>query len=189
MTPSSNALCSRLNCGAPQLAVGVGAEDLGETTYDELDRRMAKWKLNYPEAPIHPVATKGGIGHFLATHADETVQLTVIGDRDVDQIAYLVWPDCHPEAQHGERSVMFTERGSGAAGVLYRGGPTGYRLALVAPGLAEELSPFEGPVTISPHPPPCLREQDAIERMNLLGVPFLFFIDAAFGRISVLYRR
>lgn len=84
---------------------------------------------------------------------------------------------------------LFTEKGSGAAGVLYRGGPTGYRLALVAPGLADELRPFEGPVTISPHPPPCLREQDAIERMGLLGVPFLFFIDAAFGRVSVLYRR
>ncbi len=91
---------------APLLAVGVWAEDLGEATYDELDHRVAKWKLNYPKVPIHPVATKGGIGQFLASHEDDTVQLAVIGERDVDQIAYLVWPDSHPDAQHGERSVM-----------------------------------------------------------------------------------
>lgn len=91
---------------APLLAVGVWAEDLGETSYDELDRHMAKWKLRYPDVAIHPVATKGGIGQFLASHTDESVQLAVIGEEDVDQIAYLVWPDCHPDAQRGERSVL-----------------------------------------------------------------------------------
>ena len=72
------------------LAVGVWAEDLGETTYDELDRRMEKWKLRYPGVHIHPVATRGSIGQFLAGHADESVQLAVLGESDVDQIAYLV---------------------------------------------------------------------------------------------------
>lgn len=91
---------------APVLAVGVWAEDLGEISYDELDRRMATWKLRYPDVPVHLVATAGGIGQFLASHADESVQLAVIGEDDVDQIAYLVWPECHPEAQNGERSVL-----------------------------------------------------------------------------------
>ncbi|CAN5750020.1 universal stress protein [soil metagenome] len=95
---------------APVLAVEVWAEDLSETTYDELDRRMSKWKLRFPDVPIHPVATTGGIGHFLAGHAEESIQLAVIGEHDIDQIAYLVWPDCHPESQHGERSVLVIPR-------------------------------------------------------------------------------
>jgi nucleotide-binding universal stress UspA family protein len=91
---------------APVLAVGVGAEDLGEISYDELDRHMEKWKLRYPDVHIHPVATRGSIGQFLAGHADESVQLAVLGENDVDQIAYLVWPQSHTDAQHGERSVL-----------------------------------------------------------------------------------
>ncbi|KRE33655.1 integrase [Mycobacterium sp. Soil538] len=84
---------------------------------------------------------------------------------------------------------LFTEKGSGTVGVLYRSEPTGYRLALVAPSVADELAPFSHAVTVSPHPPPCLREQDAPERLRLLGLPFLFFIDAAAGRAGVLYHR
>jgi nucleotide-binding universal stress UspA family protein len=91
---------------APVLAVEVWAEDLGETTYDELDRRMEKWKLRYPDVHIHPVATRGSIGQFLASHADDSVQLAVLGEGDVDQIAYLVWPQSLTNAQHGERSVL-----------------------------------------------------------------------------------
>jgi hypothetical protein len=84
---------------------------------------------------------------------------------------------------------LFTEKGTGAAGVLYRAGATGYRLALVAPALAEQVGPHTLPVTVSQHPAPCLTEQEAISRLGLLGLPFLFFIDAAPGRASVLYHR
>ncbi len=84
---------------------------------------------------------------------------------------------------------LFTEKNSGVVGVLYRSGSTGYRLALVAPSMADQLAPFSHAVTVSPHPPPCLREQDAPERLRLLGLPFLFFIDAAAGRAGVLYHR
>ena len=37
---------------------------------------------------------------------------------------------------------LFTEIGTGTAGVLYRAGATGYRLALVAPGLADQVEPI-----------------------------------------------
>jgi ribosome-associated translation inhibitor RaiA len=84
---------------------------------------------------------------------------------------------------------LFTEKGTGTAGVLYRAGATGYRLALVAPALADQLSPYALPVTISRHPVPCLTEEEAANRLGLLGLPFLFFIDAAQGRASVLYHR
>jgi hypothetical protein len=84
---------------------------------------------------------------------------------------------------------LFTEKGTAAAGVLYRGGPTGYRLALVMPASSEQLAPFELPLTISSQPAPCLTVEQATERLGLLGLPFLFFIDAAQGRASMLYHR
>lgn len=84
---------------------------------------------------------------------------------------------------------LFNEEGTGSAGVIYRADPTGYRVALVAPADADQLSPFELPVTISPHPAPCITVEQATERLGLLGLPFLFFIDAAEGRASVLYHR
>jgi Sigma 54 modulation/S30EA ribosomal protein C terminus len=84
---------------------------------------------------------------------------------------------------------LFTEKGTAFAGVLYRGGPTGYRLALVTPASPEQLAPFELPLTISSQPAPCHTVEQATERLGLLGLPFLFFIDAAQGRASVLYHR
>lgn len=84
---------------------------------------------------------------------------------------------------------LFTEQGTGTAAVLYRNGATGYRLALVAPALADQLSPYELPVTISRQPVPCLTEEEAADRLGLLGWAFLFFVDAAQGRAGVLYHR
>ena len=82
---------------------------------------------------------------------------------------------------------LFTERGTGIASVLYRAGPTGYRLAQVIPPSPEQLAPFELPLTISAQPTPCITVEQATECLGLLGLPFLFFIDAAQGRASVLY--
>ena len=83
---------------------------------------------------------------------------------------------------------LFTEKGTGMASVIYRDGD-GYRVAQVAPVPAEELAPFELPVTLSSAPPPCITVEQATERLGLLGLSFLFFIDAAQGRAGVLYRR
>jgi ribosome-associated translation inhibitor RaiA len=84
---------------------------------------------------------------------------------------------------------LFTERGTGTAAVVYRAAPAGYRLALVAPGLAGQVSPHALPVASSRQPVPCLTEEEAADRLNLLGLPFLFYVDAAQGRASVLYHR
>ena len=84
---------------------------------------------------------------------------------------------------------LFTEKGTGFASVLYRAGPTGYRLAQVMAVSSDQLTPFELPLTISPQPIPCLTLAQATDRIDLLGLPFLFFIDAAEGRASVLYHR
>jgi hypothetical protein len=84
---------------------------------------------------------------------------------------------------------LFTEAGTKIASVLYREGPTGFRLAQVVPPLEEELAPFELPLTVSAQPAPCITVEQAIERLGLLDLPFLFFIDAAEGRAGVLYHR
>ena len=84
---------------------------------------------------------------------------------------------------------LFIEKGTAASAVLYRGGPTGYRAALVAPALSNQLSPFGRHVTISPQPAPCLTESEAAHRLGLLGLPFLFYIDADHGCASILYHR
>ncbi|OBH30207.1 integrase [Mycobacterium sp. E342] len=84
---------------------------------------------------------------------------------------------------------LFTEKGTGIAGVLYRAGPTGYRLALAAPALAGQVSEHALPVTFSRQPLPCLTEEGAADRLATLGLPFLFFIHADYGCASVLYLR
>lgn len=84
---------------------------------------------------------------------------------------------------------LFTEKGTGTAAVLCRDGATGYSLTLTTPALAEQVSPFTSRVTISRHSVPCLTENGAAKRLGLLGLPFLFFIDAAYGRASLLYHR
>jgi ribosome-associated translation inhibitor RaiA len=83
---------------------------------------------------------------------------------------------------------LFTEKGTNQASLLYRTEPTGYRLAQVKPSPAE-LAPYELPLTISPQPAPRLTVERAKERLSLLGLPFLFFVDVDQGRAGVLYHR
>lgn len=84
---------------------------------------------------------------------------------------------------------LFTEQGTGIASVLYRNGLSGYRLAQVVPVSPDRLAPFEIPLSFSAQPAPCITVEQATERLGLLDLPFLFFIDAAQGRASVLYHR
>jgi len=84
---------------------------------------------------------------------------------------------------------LFTEEGTQQDSVLYREGPAEYRLAQVNPESADKPAPFELPLTISPQPAPRLTVEQAIERTGLLGLPFLFFVDTARDRGSVLYHR
>jgi ribosome-associated translation inhibitor RaiA len=83
---------------------------------------------------------------------------------------------------------LFTEKGTKQASVLYRADPAGYRLAQVKP-LPGKVVPYGLPVTISPQPAPRLTVQSAKERISLLGLPFLFFVDVDQGRADVLYHR
>lgn len=83
---------------------------------------------------------------------------------------------------------LFTDRDTGLDAVVYRAAPTGYRLAELAPPPPTWPEPVV-PITASPHPAPRLSPAEAIERLNLTGLPFVFFADAVTGRGHVLYRR
>jgi hypothetical protein len=72
--------------------------------------------------------------------------------------------------------------------VIYRAGPTGYRLAQLTPDPAWQPA-TEVPVTVSTQPAPWLDLPEAIERLGLTGLPFLFFADATTARGCVLYLR
>ena len=104
-----------------------------------------------------------------------------LGTRTVDEAAQemeLLDYDFH----------LFTEKGTKQASVLYRTEPARYRLAQVKP-LPAEVAPYELPLTISPQPAPRLTLERAKERLSLLGLPFLFFVDVDQGRAAVLYHR
>jgi len=82
---------------------------------------------------------------------------------------------------------LFTERSTGEDSVLYRVGDR-YRLAQARPK-PNRLGPLPAAVTLSRHPAPVLRLAEAITRLDLLGQPFVFFVNPDTGRASLLYHR
>jgi ribosome-associated translation inhibitor RaiA len=83
---------------------------------------------------------------------------------------------------------LFTETATGSDAVVYRGGQTGYRLARVASG-SPSLEVSDVPLTLTPHPAPELSVDQARQRLDELGWPFVFFTDPETRRGQVLYHR
>lgn len=82
---------------------------------------------------------------------------------------------------------VFTEIGSGRDSVLYRT-DAGLRLAQVDPRPGEVVR-GSVPVTIDADRVPALDTDEAVRRLELTGAPFVFHLDRANGRGSVVYRR
>jgi nucleotide-binding universal stress UspA family protein len=91
---------------APVLALGVWRDDLGEVPSDELDRQVRFWNQRYPSVKIHAAATRTGIADFLDVMSDRRIQLAVIGNSDIDQVASLLGPHSHPIFGHADCSVL-----------------------------------------------------------------------------------
>jgi hypothetical protein len=83
---------------------------------------------------------------------------------------------------------LFTDSETGQDAIVYRAGPSGYRLAGLTPP-SPSWPPPAVPLTASDQPAPRLGLAEAIDRLNLAGTPFLLFADEATGRGRVLYRR
>ena len=82
---------------------------------------------------------------------------------------------------------LFADDTTGAESVLYRGGPTGYRLlrTVAGPDPASTV-----PLSVRGWPAPVLPVARAVETLNSAPArSFLFFTDPATGRGRVLYRR
>ncbi|MFF5336181.1 sigma 54 modulation/S30EA ribosomal C-terminal domain-containing protein [Streptomyces sp. NPDC013181] len=83
---------------------------------------------------------------------------------------------------------VFTDLASGYDSVVYRDATTGrHRLASLGPVAQEPEA--EGLLSVSTVPVPRSTVPEAVERLNLTGLPFVFFDDTATGRGSVLYHR
>lgn len=83
---------------------------------------------------------------------------------------------------------VFTDLASGYDSVVYRDVRTGrHRLSSLGP-MAQEPE-VEGLLGVSTVPVPASTVPEAVQRLNLTGLPFVFFNDTATGRGSVLYHR
>lgn len=91
---------------APILAVGIRQRDFGDITYDEVDRRVAEWKQQYPDVHIRAVASAGGIGGFLAEYGHNSIQLAVVGRIDANTIAQIIGPHGHAVIRHSDCSLL-----------------------------------------------------------------------------------
>jgi len=81
---------------------------------------------------------------------------------------------------------LFTDEETARDAIVYRSGPTGYRMARVSTGPAPS---GQTPITLSPHPAAKLSFDDARQRLELSGLPFVFFVDQDTELACVLYIR
>ncbi|MGV0645022.1 sigma 54 modulation/S30EA ribosomal C-terminal domain-containing protein [Mycolicibacterium sp. XJ2546] len=176
----------------------VRAQAHGDTAREAIDRLDDRLRSRLRRAAEHWEARRANRPAPAAqeAHADRPTHLPVPPEeREIVRRKSYTIAACSADEAVMEMELLdydfhlFTEKATEMASVIYRDGPTGYRLAQVAPVPKEQLAPFELPVTISATGPPCITVEQATERLGLLGLPFLFFIDAAQGRAGVLYRR
>ncbi|UBU17855.1 sigma 54 modulation/S30EA ribosomal C-terminal domain-containing protein [Nonomuraea gerenzanensis] len=90
--------------------------------------------------------------------------------------------------QLGHDFLLFTEDVTGQDSVVYRTGGGGYRLAQLVPASGLP-TPTCAAISISPSPAPRLTLEEAVERLELTGFPFVFFADAGTGAGCLVYRR
>jgi ribosome-associated translation inhibitor RaiA len=81
---------------------------------------------------------------------------------------------------------LFTDEQTARDAVVYRSGPTGYRMARVDTGPEPDS---QIPITLSPQPAARLSFDEARERLELSGQPFVFFVDRHTDAGCVLYIR
>ncbi|MBX8690330.1 universal stress protein [Mycolicibacterium porcinum] len=91
---------------SPILAVGIRQRDFGDITYDEVDRRVAEWKQQYPDVHIRAVTSPGGIAGFLAEYGRDSIQLAVVGHIDASVIAQIIGPHGRAVIRHSDCSLL-----------------------------------------------------------------------------------
>ncbi len=181
----------------------VRAQVEGVTAREAIDRLEARLRRGLERAAEHWEAKRGGVPRHAPhewRHQSEPGHRPNYyprpeSERRIMRHKSYSLPACTIDEAAQEMELLdydfhlFTEQSTKQDSVLYRDGSAEYRLAQVNPELADGLAPSDVPLTISPQPAPRLTVDEAIERIGLLGLPFLFFVDTARDRGSVLYHR
>lgn len=142
-----------------------------------LEHLPGHWRHDSPPDHRPPYFRRPAEERRIVRHKSFTLATNTIDEAAEDMV--LLDHDFH----------LFTETGTRQDSVLYRAGATGYRLAVATSAPPTGLSPHRLPVTLSAQPAPLLSTAEAVERLGLTGLPFLFFLDAERGRGAVLYHR
>lgn len=117
----------------------------------------------------------------------------VVGPGLLARLKLVPLARCTPEVAVAVMDLMdypahlFVDSDTGLDAVVYRAGPTGYRLARVLP--VPPPAPNTIPLTVDPRPAPPLEPEQAMSRLDETGLGHLFFTDPATGRGQLIYRR
>ncbi|WP_171053103.1 ribosome hibernation promotion factor [Streptomyces marianii] len=148
----------------------IGSEHRGGPAAEEASREH-RGQGRRPDRQQQPAEERRVVRHKSFSLGRQTPEDAVI---DMESMGYDFW--------------LFTDMTSGHDSVVYRDGRSGrHRLAsagTVSP--AHEAGPLLG---VSSAPVPECSLDEAVRRMRLTGLPFLFFADSATGRGRVLYHR
>lgn len=181
----------------------VRAQVEGTTAREAIDRLEARLRRGLERAAEHWEAKRGGVPQNAPhewRHQSEPAHRPNYyprpeSERRIMRHKSYSLPACTVDEAAREMELLdydfhlFTEQATNQDSVLYRSGPAEYRLAQVNPEPVDKLAPFDIPLTVSPQPAPRITVDQAIERIGLLGLPFLFFVDTARDRGGVLYHR
>lgn len=91
---------------APVIALGVSRDGQRAVHYDELERRVIRWRHDHPHVHIYPVSVPSDASTFLAQHDELSVQLTILGAASSEQTPALVGPHRPSRSAHTSSSVL-----------------------------------------------------------------------------------
>jgi len=156
-----------------------------------LGRLGAGWRYRHrhrdsDEVP-EPAATASA-GRHRPGRAPAPEQPEVIRHRTVGTNPASVDEAVDDMTDLGQDFHLFVERTRNVDSVVYRSGPTGVRLTQLD-GRADLVPCGRVPFTSSTALAPVLDTPGAIERLQVTGLPFLFYLDGDHDRACVLYRR
>jgi sigma 54 modulation/S30EA-like ribosomal protein len=176
---------ANVHLGRQLIRVQVAAR----TTREAIDLLQARLQDRLLRSVRHAQARRGSRSRHRPEYLPRRAQERELRRRKTYGSAYATPEDAALDMDLLDYDFyLFTDSETGQDAVVYRAGPTGYRLAELTPPTASW--PCRAvPLTVSGQPAARLSQAAAIERLNLTNAPFLFFADVDTGRGQVLYRR
>ncbi len=179
----------------------VRAQAAGQTMRAAIHQMEARLRVRLDRAARNWAALRGSVPtsepgewrhHSIPAHRPPHFP-RLREDRDVVfRASYAAGPES-PEQAAAELDLLdydfhlFVESSTGQDSVIYRT-TAGYELAMAKPE-PDALSPVPGSMTVGKLPAPRLAFPEAAERLEAMGQPFVFFVDARSGRGRLIYHR